>query len=148
MPQTVTRRFIMQKARRHPLPRRAIGLRQIVGIWFQVLFTPLKGVLFTVQSPYWYAIGRDGVLSLGGWAPQLHTEFHELRATLVRHNHASQRLRDFHPVSSAFPDCLAIATRSISGARNPCRQADRFGLFRVRSPLLTESRLISLPAGT
>src|SRR6476660_5119872 len=24
----------------------------------------------------------------------------------------------------------------------------RFGLFRVRSPLLTESRLISLPAGT
>jgi hypothetical protein len=25
---------------------------------------------------------------------------------------------------------------------------DRFGLFRVRSPLLTESRLISLPAGT
>ena len=31
-----------------------------------------------------YAIGRQGVLSLGGWAPQLHTEFHELRTTLVR----------------------------------------------------------------
>jgi hypothetical protein len=31
-----------------------------------------------------YTIGRRGVLSLGGWAPQLHTEFHELRATLVR----------------------------------------------------------------
>ena len=31
-----------------------------------------------------FTIGRRVVLSLGGWAPQLHTEFHELRATLVR----------------------------------------------------------------
>jgi hypothetical protein len=50
-----------------------------------VLLTPLIGVLFIIQSPYLSTIGRDGVLSLGGWAPQLHTEFHELRATLVRH---------------------------------------------------------------
>jgi len=71
-PQTVTRRFIMQKARRHPCPARRpdIELRQLVGTWFQVLFTPLIGVLFIVQSPYWSTIGRDGVLSLGGWAPQ------------------------------------------------------------------------------
>ena len=59
-----------------------MGLRQLVGTWFQVLFTPLKGVLFIVQSPYWYTIGRQVVLSLGGWTPQVHTEFHELRATL------------------------------------------------------------------
>ena len=50
---------------------------------FQVLFTALIGVLFIIQSPYWFAIGRQGVFSLGGWAPQLHAEFHELRATLV-----------------------------------------------------------------
>ena len=31
---------------------------------------------------------------------------------------------------------------------NPGRQASRFGLLRVRSPLLTESRLFSLPQGT
>ena len=59
-------------------------LPQLVGTWFQVLLTPLAGVLFTFQSPYWIAIGCRGVLSLGGWTPQLHTEFHELRATLVR----------------------------------------------------------------
>jgi hypothetical protein len=29
-------------------------------------------------------IGRRVVLSLGGWTPRLHTEFHELRATLER----------------------------------------------------------------
>ncbi len=76
----------MQKVRRHPLlaRRRAIGLRPLVGTRFQVLFTPLMGVLFIVQSPYLSTIGRDGVLSLGGWTPQIHTEFHELRATLER----------------------------------------------------------------
>jgi len=84
VPQTVTRRFIMQKARRHPFPLRGIGLRQLVSAWFQVLLTPLKGVLFIVQSPYLSTIGRDRVLSLGEWAPLLRTEFHGLRATLVR----------------------------------------------------------------
>ena len=114
-PQTVTRRFIMRKARRHPFPApasrfpgwkapdaprsaappgtaepgvakwvRGIGPRLLVGAWFQVLLTPLIGVLFIIQSPYLYAIGRDGVLSLGGWTHQLHTEFHGHRATLER----------------------------------------------------------------
>ncbi len=71
LPQTVTRRFIMQKARRQPLSarRQIIGLRLLVGVWFQVLFTPLEGVLFIIQSPYWFTIGRQVVLSLRGWAP-------------------------------------------------------------------------------
>ena len=34
------------------------------------------------------------------------------------------------------------------GPHNPYKQAYRFGLLRVRSPLLTESQLISSPAGT
>ncbi len=74
----------MQKVRRRPFPLRGIGLRPLVSARFQVLFTPLIGVLFIVQSPYLFTIGRDGVLSLGEWAPQLHAEFHELRATLER----------------------------------------------------------------
>ena len=35
-----------------------------------------------------------------------------------------------------------------SGSYNPHEQAHGFGLFRVRSPLLTESLLISFPGGT
>ena len=58
-------------------------LPQLVGTWFQVLLTPLKGVLFTIQSPYLYTIGRRVVLSLGWWSTQLHAEFHGLYATLV-----------------------------------------------------------------
>ena len=73
----------MQKVRGHPRdPKTAIGLPPLVSTWFQVLLTPLVGVLFTFQSPYLCTIGCRVVLSLGGWAPQLHTEFHELRATL------------------------------------------------------------------
>ena len=36
LPATVTRRLIMQKARRHPY-----GLRPLVSVWFQVLFHSL-----------------------------------------------------------------------------------------------------------
>ena len=37
---TVTRRIIMQKARRHALSLRTIALRPLVGTWFQVQFLP------------------------------------------------------------------------------------------------------------
>ena len=40
-------------------------------------------MLFIIQSPYWFTIGRQRVFSLGGWTPHVHTEFHEHRATLV-----------------------------------------------------------------
>ncbi len=76
----------MQKVRRHPLPALlpTIGLRPLVSVRFQVLFTQLVAVLFIVQSPYWFTIGHRVVFSLGRWSAQLRTEFHELRATLVR----------------------------------------------------------------
>src|SRR5436190_17915862 len=81
---TVTRRFILQKARRHPLPKE-IGLRLLVGSRFQVLFHSPPGVLFTFPSRYWFTIGRQGVLSLRGWAPQIHTGFQGSRATRDPH---------------------------------------------------------------
>src|SRR5471032_3035438 len=53
----------MQKARRHPTK----GLRPLVSTRFQVLFTPLFGVLFTFPSRYWFTIGLSVVFSLTGW---------------------------------------------------------------------------------
>ncbi len=83
-PTTVSRRIIMQKARRHPAPcYRGMGLRPLVGVWFQVHCPPLVGVLPIVRSRYWSAIGRQGVLSLAGWAPQIQTHFHVLGLTQV-----------------------------------------------------------------
>jgi hypothetical protein len=51
-PQTVTRRIIMQKARRHTNVWLDIVLRPLVGTWFQVQYPPLAGVLPIFQSPY------------------------------------------------------------------------------------------------
>src|SRR2546422_649646 len=59
---TVTRRFILQKARRHPLPKE-IGLRLLVGNRFQVLFHSPPGVLFTFPSRYWFTIGGKECLA-------------------------------------------------------------------------------------
>ncbi len=77
-PVNVTRRLIMQKARRHH-PRR--WLRPLVGAWFQVLFTPLLGVLFTFPSRYWFTIGLSGVFSLTRWCWQIQTGFLRPRPT-------------------------------------------------------------------
>ena len=105
-------------------------LRLFVGIRFQVCFTPLVGVLFTFPSRYWFTIGRSGVLRLGGWSPHLRTGFHVSRPTLKGF---ILQVRGSHPLWPCFP------TRSLY-----CQP----GLIRVRSPLLTESRLMSFPPGT
>ena len=60
----------MQKARSHPDES---GLLPLVSAWFQVLLTPLLGVLFTFPSQYWYTIGLSGVFSLTGWCRQIQT---------------------------------------------------------------------------
>ena len=67
----------MQKARRHPTK----GLRPLVSVQFQVLFTLLLRVLFTFPSRYLSSIGLLGVFSLTGWCRQIQTEFHLLRLT-------------------------------------------------------------------
>ena len=52
---TVSRRIIMQKARRHPGVA-PVGLRPLVGVWFQVHCPPLVGVLPIVRSRYWVSL--------------------------------------------------------------------------------------------
>jgi hypothetical protein len=59
------------------------GLRSLVGTWFQVHYPPLVGVLPIVRSRYWFAIGRQGVLSLGRWASQIRAGFHVSGPTQV-----------------------------------------------------------------
>src|SRR5918992_2018301 len=149
----------MQKARRHPE-----GLRPLVGTRFQVLFHSPSGVLFTFPSRYWSAIGHQGVLSLGGWSPQIQTAFHGSGPTqeldrqvcalsptgrlpsVVR---GSTRLRlepDF--VTAAGPGTIRTrALRPPAGNACPLTPAG-FRLIPFRSPLLGESRLISFPRGT
>ncbi len=46
-----------------------IALPQLVGVWFQVLLTPLIGVLFIVQSPYFSLSVVEEYLALEGGPP-------------------------------------------------------------------------------
>ena len=76
-PTAATRRFIMQKARRHHLT----GSDRLQAYGFRNFFTPLRGVLFTFPSRYWFTIGLSRVFSLSGWSRKIHTGFHVTRAT-------------------------------------------------------------------
>jgi hypothetical protein len=105
----------------------------LVGIRFQVYFTPLIGVLFTFPSRYLFTIGRLGVLSLGGWSPHVQTEFHVFRPT--RGLLCFLPVQDYHLLWCDFPDTSSYYRTAA-------------GLVPVRSPLLRESRLISFPLGT
>ena len=67
-PDMATRRFIMQKARRHHKK----WLRPLVGAWFQGLFhSPNRGA-FHRSLTVLYTIGLTGVFSLAGWSRQIH----------------------------------------------------------------------------
>ena len=87
-------------------PSPQMRLRLLVGIRFQVSFTPLVGVLFTFPSRYLFAIGHQGVFRLGGWSPHFQTGFHVSRPT--QGPYAACRLRGCHPLRPAFPDRSAI----------------------------------------
>ena len=67
--QTVTRRLILQKARRHPITINGGGSDRLGAHGFRLYFTPLAGVLFTVPSRYWFTLGRSVYLALGRGRP-------------------------------------------------------------------------------
>ena len=58
-------------------------------------------MLFTFPSRYWFTIGRQGVLRLGGWSPHLRTGFHVSRST--QGSSAQLSIRGYHPLWPAFP---------------------------------------------
>ncbi len=111
------------------------------------------------------AIGHQGIFRLSGWSRQIHTGFLGPRATWV----SLKRAVDVSTtgVLPSTPDLSHVLrlhqrflTRRSAGRlikRDPTTPYTqplpgltriRFGLIRFRSPLLPESRLFSLPAGT
>ena len=149
--------------KRHAVTLHKEELQRIVGTRFQVLFHSPPGVLFTFPSRYSSAIGHREVFRLDGWSRQIHTEFHEFRATWeCAHKTCGLHLRDYHPLRRHFPKASTSphTPRSRSAAQQrthpttPTQQPlpgitlRGFSLLRFRSPLLTESRLFSLPSGT
>src|SRR5262249_28867375 len=140
-------------------------LRQLVGSRFQVLFHSPPGVLFTFPSRYWSTIGRQGVLSLRGWAPQIHAKFHVLRVTREHHTKTGRLSpTGLLPSAAVLSKTIRLAAgfvtsrpdhrRAEVGPTTPAQKRRwavtlcRFRLIPVRSPLLRESLLLSLPRPT
>ena len=108
--------------------------------------SPYRGT-FHLSLALLIAIGRNGVLSLGGWAPLLHAEFHGIHVTLVR-------LRVFAMSHTGLSPCIVCLSRHFCYCSNSTLAAHNPGsklpvwADPLRSPLLTESRLISFPVDT
>lgn len=111
------------------------------------------------------AIGHQGIFRLSGWSRQIHTGFLGPRATWV----SLKRAADVSTtgVLPSTPDLSHVLrlhqrflTRPVAGRQQkrdpttphtqplPGLTRIRFSLIQFRSPLLPESRLFSLPAGT
>ena len=104
---------------------------------FRIYFTPLPGFF----SPFPHGTGSlsvdDEYLALEDGPPIFRQDF-SCPALLVVSSvpHICFRIRDYHPLWSAFPCRFA----------NNCAITNR--LFQFRSPLLSESRLMSFPRAT
>ena len=140
----------MQKARCHAGPRGRRSNR-LEARGFRVCFTPLLEVLFTFPSRYSCAIGLSVVFSLAGWSPPIPAEFLVLRGTQGSAWPGGRfRVRGCHPLWPRVPARSAAAPRGDAGGPTTpgAPRRARFGLLRGRSPLLAQSFLFSLPAGT
>ena len=104
---------------------------------FRIYFTPLPGFF----SPFPHGTGSLSVdyeyLALEDGPPIFRQDF-SCPALLVASSvpHRSFHVRGYHPLWPAFP------SRSVKSCAITCR------LFRFRSPLLSESRLMSVPRAT
>ena len=107
-------------------------------------------MLFTFPSRYWYTIGLSRVFSLAGWSRQIHAGFLVTRATQDTNRLRRATRTGLSP--SAAPLSRGFRSRKLLpqlGPTTPRRpEPPGFGLFPGRSPLLGESLLFSLPAGT
>ena len=138
----MTRRLILQKARRHPC-----GLRPLAGPWFQVLFHSPPGVLFTFPSRY-YALSVH--ISVSPWRvvpPASH------RVSRVPWYSGSCSMHSFTPTRlslslAELPSSFCFTHAFDSSPQPRIGFPFRFGLCPVRSPLLGVSLLIPFPPAT
>ena len=110
------------------------------------------------------AIGHQGVFRLNGWSRQIHTEFQGFRVTWGDASEPSTYVYGgitlyagtFQSASTSSMVSYSVLVRqnqlngptTLTQQRLPAITLHEFGLFRFRSPLLSESLLFSLPVGT
>lgn len=142
----VTRRFIMQKARRHPI-RAPTACRHMVSGSFSLLcsrfFSPFPHGTGSLSVSRSYLALRDGPRR---FVPDFSCPaLLRILLGLVRDSYTGLSPSVIN-LSRLFYFLYFLPSRSPTTPLMPKHY--RFGLFPLRSPLLGESRLFSFPAGT
>ncbi len=124
------------------------ALQVLVGTGFQVLFHSPPGVLFTFPSQYFTLSVTREYLGLEGGPPGFPRDSSCPAVLWILSVLFPFRLSGSHALRPAFPCSSARVQVTLHSPQPRLYFYKRFGLFRVRSPLLAESRLISLPPPT
>ena len=148
-PATATRGLIMQKARRHRIAR----LRPLAGAWFQGLFHSSARGSFHLSLTVLVHCRSPGSIQPCGMVPAdsrriprvLRYSGGGLGNTRVSPKGLSPAMAG---VSTPFGYARVSRIRPLLLPRSARRHAAGLGIVRFRSPLLAESLLFSLPAGT
>ena len=129
-------------------------------VGFRFYFTPLTGVLFNFPSRYLFTIGRLRVFSLGSWFSEIPAWFQLSSSTWARSKEGNVIFaywtitilgRFFQTLQLTTSTLLSrLEAETLLPATPPIQRPQsltyrRFRLFPFRSPLLGESRLLSLP---
>ena len=88
-------------------------LRPLVGVRFQVYFTPLFGVLFTFPSRYLFTIGLSGVFSLTGWCRQIQAGFLQSRPTQVLNYMIYLTCKGLSPAMAVLPSTFHFKNHTL-----------------------------------
>ena len=147
LPEKVTRRFIMQKARRHNQKIAPTACRQTVSGTISLLcsrcFSPF------LHSTGSLSVSREYLALRAG--PRWFTQNFSCSALLrIPLGFIKESYTGLSPSTAVFSKTFYFLNRlPWRGPTTPILpKQHRFGLFRVRSPLLAESLLFSSPMGT
>ena len=144
-PEMVTRRFIMQKARRHCQRQ----LRPLVGTWFQDLFHSSRRGAFHLSLTVLCAIGRYQCFALEGGPPCFPRGFTCPAVLRIPSPATPLSPTGLSPSSAVRSSTLRLNSWHCYRVLYPVKVSFiGLGVCPVRSPLLGVSRLISFPPAT
>ena len=131
----VTRRPVLQKVRHHT----RVVLCLLVSTRFQVLFHSPPGVLFTFPSRYYTLSVTWSYLAFGDGPPFFRQDSSCPDVLRLRLAIVVLRLRGCYPLWPVFPNRSAELSSLYAVPKPLIYFYIKFGLFRFRSPLLSES---------
>ena len=136
LPLNVSRRPIIQKVRRHP-PIAEQGSDFLYACGFRICFTPLPGFFSPFPHGTCSLSVNDEYLALEDGPPIFRQDYTCPALLVVRPvPHPTFHIRGYHPLWPDFPFRFAKP------------DATSYRLLRFRSPLLSQSRLMSFPRAT